>query len=158
LPLSKNNLKESNIMPTYKNLSQEPITNIMDKNGIYSTVYPYKEVETSKYYYRDATILEKISDSPYYNPIIQSDNLTLTDSSDSETILMDSDTKTLQIVNLSANLVYLYFQDVSNTPPVIIFPNSSSEFIIKHIRYEQIILMASAAITSNLLFIQQYKI
>jgi hypothetical protein len=145
-------------MPTYKNLSQEPITNIMDKDGNYSTVYPYKEVETSKYYYRDATVLEKTSDSPYYNPIIQSDIPTLTDSSDSETILMDSDTKTLQVVNLSTNLIYLYFQDVSNTPPIIIFPNSSREFTIQHIRYEQIILKASATITANQLFVQQFKI
>jgi hypothetical protein len=145
-------------MPTYKNLSQEPITNIMDKNGNYSIVYPYKEVETSKYYYRDITVLEKTSDSPYYNPIIQSDIPTLTDSSDSETILMDSDTKTLQVVNLSTNLIYLYFQDVSNTPPIIIFPNSSREFTIQHIRYEQIILKASATITANQLFVQQFKI
>jgi hypothetical protein len=145
-------------MPTYKNLSQDPITNIMDKNGNYSIVYPYKEVETNKYYYRDVTVLEKISDSPYYNPVIQSDIPTLADSSASETILMDSDTKTLQISNLSTNLIYLYFQDVSNTPPVIIFPNSSREFTIQHIRYEQIILKASATITINQLFVQQFKI
>ncbi len=145
-------------MPTYKNLSQNPITNIMDKDGNYPILYPYKEVETNKYYYRDVTVLEKTSDEPYYNPVIQSDIPTLTDSSASETIEMDSDTTTLQITNLSTNLIYLYFQNVSNTPPVIIFPNSSREFSIRHIMYEQIILKASATITANQLFVQQFKI
>ncbi len=143
-------------MPTYKNLSQDIITNLMDINGNYPILHPYKEIQSYKYYSMD--ILQKTSDEPYYNPLIQSDIPTLSDSSDEEIILINSSTKTLQISNLSSNLVYLFFQSTSNTPSTIIFPNSNRDFIIQHKNYTQIILKTNSSITANQLFIQQFII
>jgi hypothetical protein len=140
-------------MPTYKNISQESVSGIFTTEYFHKTVLPQKTVETYRYY--DNENLEKLSDEPYFNPVLGLTNLALDDATDSEEIVILEDCKKLEILNTSDNLLYLYLQSIENTPPMIITSGVTFNFEDEFNRFTKIILKASDTISLNTVFISQ---
>lgn len=140
-------------MPTYKNISQEPVSGIFTTEYFHKTVLPQKTVETYRYY--NNTNLEKTSDEPYFNPVLSLTNLTLADAADSEEIAILEDCKKIELLNTSTAIIYLYLQSIENTPPMIISSGMSMDFEDLFRRFTKIILKASDTISTNTVFISQ---
>jgi hypothetical protein len=110
-------------MPTYKNISNNPInlnigltTKRLEPNETISTYYILDNVEG----------LERISDEPYYNPVLQTEDLTFSSSGDVKTVeILDNETPTvIRITNVTVDLD-VYFNSESNTPAFPILAGDS---------------------------------
>jgi len=111
-------------MPTYKNISENPIninigltTKRIEPNETISTYYMLDNIEG----------LKRISDEPYYNPILQTEDLSFSSSSDVKTVVITDNTMptVIRITNVTTDLD-VYFNSESNTPA---FPILAGETI-----------------------------
>jgi len=145
-------------MPTYKNIhpNRQSIPTIKDTNGNYQRLLYNKTIETHRFY-DDPDNLLLIDDSPHWNPVLKTTTLILSDSNDLQTVKLDPDTFTVEIINGSDELVYLFYQSPNNEPHLPIPAGSSRN--IKHFQgyATQLVFKATNAITENEVFVTQYK-
>jgi hypothetical protein len=111
-------------MPTYKNTSNIPITKLS------TTFLPGKAIQTY-YIFDDDPNLQKVSEAPYFNPVILCTDITFT-SNQTNTVTLDISTPAyVQIYNVIGSTLKVFFNtnskisiDVYTVPPVILKPNN----------------------------------
>jgi hypothetical protein len=147
-------------MPTYKHINKEnsPLNyTILDNNLKKRINLNYnKEIETLKYY-NDPDNLLLINQEPYFNPLLNLNIITIANSDDIQAVQLSNDTFSVEIINSSDHIVYLFFQSHLNTPPFIIPPNSTRNISNFKNFVTQLVFKASDTILDNELFITQLK-
>lgn len=145
-------------MPTYKNIhpNRDQVHSIKTINDDHISLKHNKTVQTYRYY-DNPTELLLIDNKPYWNPILDTTTLNLANSDDLQVVKLDSDAFTVEIINSSEEIVYLFYQSDENTPHLPI-PSGSSRNI-KHFQHyaTQLVFKASGTITENEVFVTQYK-
>jgi len=141
-------------MPTYKNTTQETLNLILTSSNDYTKIKPFDVVESEIIYDIDGLI--KTDDAPYFNPILKQTVVTLSDDTDSEIITLDSDSTIIEVNNTSTELIYVYFQDVTNTPPTVVTGGSIRVFEHFKRHCDKLVIKSSGAVVTNKVFVTQF--
>ena len=145
-------------MPIYKNIhpNKNKIDSIKTINNKYVSLPYGKQVETYRYY-DNPTELLLIDNSPYWNPVLKTTEIILSDSDDFQVVTLNPETFTVEIINSSDNTIYLFYQSTDNTPYLPI-PSGSSRTINHFQNYTtQLIFKSTAATIENEVFVTQFK-
>jgi len=141
-------------MPTYKNTTQETLNLILTSSNNYTKINPFNVVESEIIY--DIDGLVKTDDAPYFNPVLQQSNVELADDAATLIVTLDSDATVIEIVNSSNETIYCYFQDVANTPAMIITAGTIRS-LENFKRYcNKLVLKSSDTISTNTVFVSQF--
>lgn len=148
-------------MPTYKHINKEntPLNyTIKDyNNNNKPTNLIYNKTIQTLYYYDDIDNLLLLSHDPYFNPLLQQDIIVLADFSDIKSINLNQSTTSVEIINTSLNILYVFFQSVSNTPPFIIPPSSTRNLTNFYNHITQLVFKSSDTIINNEVFVTQLE-
>lgn len=145
-------------MPTYKNIhpDKQSIASLQNTDGEYVRLPYNKTIQTYRIYDQPDKLL-LIDFSPYWSPITDTTTVSLTDSNDFQVVELDPNTFTVEILNMSEAILYLYYQSLENTKYLPIPAGASRE--IKHFKKyaTQLIFKSSATVPDNEVFVTQFK-
>lgn len=111
-------------MPTYKNKSSLKISILGDISPFGPVVLePNQTIETI-FILDDNVDLERLNDTPFYNPIVDYDEVNVVSGVD-QTIEINKNTRYIRILNVDNESVNIYLESKSNTPPIVIPQNNS---------------------------------
>lgn len=142
-------------MPTYRNDGAGSIAGIVNTNNARVTVAPGGIVTTYKYY-PEITDLTKTAETPYYPFCLAQAAPNIVAAGDMDAITIDPDTDIIEITNMSAVVLTLYFQAKAN-PNVVVIPPATQRRI-EHIqgRFTQLIIAAAGAVPAGALYVHQF--
>jgi hypothetical protein len=120
-------------MPRYKNTSDRPI-----QVGLFGVINPGEEIES--YHILDH-LLTRISDEPYFNPVVLSEDYTISSGNTQEITISETKTPTTIKITCKSGNIEVYFNSLSNTPPLKLFQGESIS-INNPTVYDKIILKA----------------
>jgi len=97
--------EDSLTMPTYKNIrsdKQKIDQSLQNINGEFKTLYFNKSIETYIRYGDKIDDLLLVSETPYWNPVINSSKIILADSDDFQVVSIDKSVYSIEIINTSS--------------------------------------------------------
>ena len=140
-------------MPTYRNDSTNRTIIVEGLNGIGVALKPGESSQTYRYY--SDTDLAKTAETPRYNPVLDVQSVTGNATTDDE-IDIDENTKAVNIVNASGQLVTAYLGVKANTPGIPIA--DKSDIILKREdfgrRIQKLVFTFGGAVASGCTVIQ----
>ena len=140
-------------MPTYKNTTQQTMQLILNHNNDYTNIKPFTEVESELIH--DVDGLVKIAEGPYFNSVLVVDDVVITDVVDPYEIDIHEDARTIEVINTSSSMIYLYFQSTDNTPPTIITAGMTKSFENFHRFFNKLVFISTAIIAAKEVIVSQ---
>jgi len=146
-------------MPTYKNINtnkQKIENSLLDTNNIFKQL-PYNKTIETYMRYDDNLNLLLVDEKPYWNPVIDSTKIILSNSDDFQVLLIDKDVHSIEIINSSSEIIYLFYQSYENTPgfPIV---SGLTRTLNNFNRYvNQLVFKASGAVIDNEVFVTQFR-
>jgi len=132
-------------MPVYTNNTSETITEkVENEDGVKSTIKiePGKS-KTTEFVLLDAGLTED-DPAPYYNPLMRTQVITSTGVGDDQTVVINRETKIVNIYNASAVDITAFLRSTSNIPGLPVPANTQREVAVG-CNVDQIILQFGAA-------------
>ncbi len=93
--------------------------------------------------------LDKTADTPYFNPALAKSGLTSSGVGDDKTIVLQSETDEVEIINNGSATLTVYREALANAPGLVVPPSSVRTIgKLKH-RTSQLIIQSSAEVTDG---------
>ena len=147
-------------MPTYKNIrpdKQKIDQSLKNINGEFKTLYFNKSIETYIRYGDKIDNLLLVSETPYWNPVINSSKIILVNSDDFQVVHIDNSVHSIEIINTSSETIIMYYQSYENNPGVPI-PSGLTRTLSDFNRYSnQIVFKSTVAVMNNEVFVTQFR-
>ena len=147
-------------MPTYKNIhpnKQKIDKSLLDTNGKFQTLSHNKSIETHIRYGDTIDELLLIDEKPYWNPVLDSSTIILTDSDDFQVLPVDEEVQSIEIINTSSETIFMHYQSYENTPAMPIPPGLTRELTNFSKYANQLVFKSSGAVIDNEVFVTQYE-
>jgi len=152
--------EDSLTMPTYKNIrsdKQKIDQSLQNINGEFKTLYFNKSIETYIRYGDKIDDLLLVSETPYWNPVINSSKIILADSDDFQVVSIDKSVYSIEIINTSSETIFMYYQSYENIPGIPI-PSGLTRNLSNFNRFaNQLVFKSTGAVMDNEVFITQFQ-
>ena len=147
-------------MPTYKNIhpdKQKISKSLQNTDGEFKTLSYNKTIETYIRYGETIDNLLLVSETPYWNPVLDSSTITLTDSDDFQVLSINNEVHSIEIINTSSEILYLFYQSYENTPAIPI-PSGLTRTLSNFSRFSnQLVFKSTGAVVDNEVFVTQFQ-